>query len=178
MEWMIMPLKRYAEFSGRSRRQEFWLYTLFVILLWILLIAVLGAVFGVAFTALGANPSPEALLTSLGGGGLAAFGLLGIIWLALLIPGLAVSIRRMHDTDRSGWWAGTPVILYYSASFLPFVLEPGSTASLIIQGVFSLAWFVTGVIFIVFSCLDGTRGPNRFGADPKDPSADYGEVFS
>ena len=64
-----------------------------------------------------------------------------IVWLLLLIPNLAVAVRRLHDTDRSGWW----LLLI----FLPI-----------------LGWLA----LFVFYCLDGTRGPNRFGTDPKDLS--------
>jgi uncharacterized membrane protein YhaH (DUF805 family) len=58
--------------------------------------------------------------------------------LAVLLPGIAVSIRRLHDTDRSGWW-------------LLIVLVP----------------LVGAILLIVWYCTEGTRGPNRFGADPK-----------
>jgi uncharacterized membrane protein YhaH (DUF805 family) len=176
---MILPLKRYAQFSGRSRRQEFWLYSLFVVLLWIALFMLVGVVFGAAMSKLGTNAGPESVLTSVSSGGFAALGLMVIVWLALLIPGIAVSVRRMHDTDRSGWWAGVPTILYYGSSLLSFSLTPViGTASVIVSGVLSLIWFVTAIIFLVFACLDGTRGPNRFGPDPKGPDSDLESVFS
>jgi uncharacterized membrane protein YhaH (DUF805 family) len=64
----------------------------------------------------------------------------GLFALVNLIPGLAVWIRRLHDIDRSGWWA--------LLIFLPI-----------------LGWFA----LFVFACLDGTRGANRYGPDPKNP---------
>ena len=70
-----------------------------------------------------------------------------ILWLALLLPTVAVSVRRLHDRDMSGWWYA-PVILL---AWVP-----------LIGGLIGLA-------FLVVMLLRGTPGPNRFGADPKDP---------
>ena len=119
MEWMTMPLQRYADFSGRSRRKEYWMFFLFVIIVAI----VLGIIEGV----LG--------LTGMIGpyGPLTALFLLGII-----IPAIAVQVRRFHDQDKTGW----------------FVL-------------LGLIPFVGGLIVLVFMCLEGTRGPNQYGPDPK-----------
>ena len=76
------------------------------------------------------------------------YGPLTVIFLLLLIiPGIAVQVRRFHDQDKSGW----------------FVL-------------LGLIPFVGGLIVLVFMCLEGTKGPNRFGPDPKDPAG--AEVFS
>ena len=86
MEWMFLPLKRYAEFSGRSRRKEFWMFMLFEVVGYI----VLGIIEGI----LGLN--------SLLGG---LYGPLSALFaLAMFIHGLAVEDRRLHDTARSGWW--------------------------------------------------------------------------
>jgi len=74
-------------------------------------------------------------------------GLLGIFVLGSIIPAIAVQVRRFHDQDRSGWF----VLL----NFIPYL---------------------GGLIVLVFMCLDGTRGPNRFGPDPKDPASTH--VFS
>ena len=122
MDWMLMPLRRYAEFSGRSQRKEYWMFVLFQIIV----VVVLGIVEG----ALG--------LTGMVAG---VYGpLTALFLLAVLIPGIAVGIRRLHDTDRSGWW----ILL----SFVPII---------------------GAIVLIVFFVMDGTRGPNRFGPDPKDP---------
>jgi uncharacterized membrane protein YhaH (DUF805 family) len=110
-----------------------------------------------------------------------------IVNLGLLIPTLAVSVRRLHDTDRSGWWllaplAGLPVFLIGLAGTGISVLQPGGTpnfggmfAILAIGGLLTLGF---GIMVFVFTCLDGTRGPNRFGPDPKDPNGDLETVFS
>ena len=122
LDFMLMPLKRYADFSGRSRRKEYWFYILFI---WVVVL-VLGIVEGMAG------------LTGMVGG---VYGpLTTIFYLATLIPTIAVAIRRVHDSDKSGW----------------FVLVP--------------------IYNIILMFLDGTKGPNRFGPDPKDQTAT--EVFS
>ena len=127
MEWMLMPLKRYADFSGRSRRKEYWMFLLGVIIIYIVL-AFLGG-------GMGAMTDPEA------GGGIGAI-LIGIFALAIIIPMIAVQVRRFHDQDKSGWF----VLL----NFVPFV---------------------GGLIVLVFMLLEGTKGPNRFGPDPKGENA-------
>ena len=73
-------------------------------------------------------------------------GLLGLWWLITLIPNLAVAIRRLHDTDRSGWWL-----------FIGMIPLVGT------------------IILLVFMFTEGTRGPNRFGPDPKagEPQPTY-----
>ena len=103
MEWMLMPLRRYAEFSGRSQRKEYWMYTLGLIIVYV----VVGFVEGI----LG--------LTGMIGG---AYGpLTALLLLGTLIPGIALGIRRLHDIDKSGWWLliafvpliGSLVLLYF-----------------------------------------------------------------
>jgi uncharacterized membrane protein YhaH (DUF805 family) len=120
MDWMLMPLRRYAQFSGRSRRKEYWMYTLFVVLVSLIAGAIDGA---------------------LGLAGESGYGPLGgIFTLATLIPSIAVGIRRLHDTDRSGWW-------------LLIALIP----------------LIGALVLLFFFVSDGTGGPNRFGPDPKNP---------
>ncbi|MFZ2237722.1 MAG: DUF805 domain-containing protein [Dokdonella sp.] len=85
MNWFLMALKKYATFSGRSRRSEYWFFVLFYLIIYV----VLAIIDGVAGTM-----SSES-----------RFGLLsGLFALAMLIPSLAVGARRLHDTGRSGWW--------------------------------------------------------------------------
>jgi len=117
LDFMLMPLKRYAEFGGRSRRKEFWSFFLF----YIIVSVVLGIVEGMAG------------LTGMVGG---AYGpLTAIFYLGVLIPYIAVAIRRMHDQDKSGW----------------FILIP--------------------IYNLILLFLEGTKGPNRFGPDPKEETS-------
>ena len=86
MEWMLMPLKRYADFSGRSRRKEYWMF--------ILLIVLAAIVVGVIERVLG-------LSGSVGG----VYGPLSLILiLGIFIPALAAQVRRFHDQGKSGWF--------------------------------------------------------------------------
>ncbi|AYQ36859.1 membrane protein [Burkholderia aenigmatica] len=112
-------LNKYATFEGRARRAEYWY---FVLLSFILSIA--AQVIGVAGRHAG-------LITLL------LLGVLSLVSLALIIPGIAVSVRRLHDTGRSGW-------------FLLIALIP----------------IVGSILLLVWTCSRGTEGPNRFGADP------------
>ncbi len=85
MNWYLTVLKKYAVFSGRARRKEYWYFVLFNVLISL----VLGFIDGL----LGLTPEGS------------GFGLLGGFYsLAVLIPGIAVAVRRLHDTGRSGWW--------------------------------------------------------------------------
>jgi uncharacterized membrane protein YhaH (DUF805 family) len=126
VEWMILPLKRYADFEGRSRRKEYWMFVLGLVIV------------AVAVTLI-------ELLLGLEGSVAGSYGPLTLLlFLAVFIPGIAVQVRRFHDQDKSGW----------------FVL-------------IGLIPFIGSLIVFVFMLLEGTRGPNRFGPDPKgtdDPS--------
>ena len=135
MEWMILPYKRYFDCSGRSRRKEYWMFTLFNVLAFIAIVLI-GLV-GVPWhdsSSMEPNPEPGVLMWI-------AIGLGVIFWLATIIPSIAVSVRRFHDQNQSGWM--------YLLGFIPYV---------------------GGIVVLVFMCIEGTKGENRFGADPKDPS--------
>jgi uncharacterized membrane protein YhaH (DUF805 family) len=142
MEWMLMPYRRYADFSGRSRRKEYWMFMLFTIIVYVVCFALIAA--GGALSGLDpATGAPQfGVLAWVG------FGLLGIFALGSFIPALACQIRRFHDQDKSGW--------FWLLAFIPYA---GS------------------VILIVFMCIEGTKGENRFGQDPKGIQ-NLGEVFS
>ena len=174
MEWMFLPLKRYAEFSGRSRRMEYWMFALFQILLvfafWFLLIVIGG-------TAL--MTGDVGGLMAGGGAIMIVLALFGLVWLALIIPGIAVGVRRLHDTNRSDWWllaplAGYAVMLVGSTMAVGSAESPGVGATLAMVG--GLITFVLGIVVFIFMLLDGTRGANRFGEDPK--GAAHQEVFA
>ena len=119
MNWYLEVLKKYAVFSGRARRKEYWYFCLFNV--------IIGIVLGVIDYATGSHSNQ------------ASMGLLGGIYsLAVLIPGIAVTVRRLHDTDHSGWW--------------------------LLIGLLPL---VGAIVLFVFMLSDSTPGENRFGANPK-----------
>lgn len=146
MEWMLLPLKRYAQFSGRSRRKEYWFFFLFLLIVSMVLMA-LDSMLG-----LGGSTSRdfERSATGMSASYYSSAGILTFIFaLATFIPNLAVAIRRLHDTDRSGWW--------------------------LLIGLIPL---VGAIVLLVFFLTDGTRGPNRFGPDPKETPADVAAPFA
>lgn len=138
MEWMLMPLRRYADFQGRSRRKEYWMFFLLLIVVYSVFMVPLMLSGAAASMAGQQTPGPLFFV---------GFGLIVILALALFIPSIAVQVRRFHDQNRSGWMVLIGLIPY-----------------------------VGGLILLVFMCLEGTRGPNRFGPDPKDPA--HQDVFA
>ncbi|MXO74251.1 DUF805 domain-containing protein [Altererythrobacter aerius] len=143
MNWMILPFKRYAEFSGRSRRMEYWMFTLLnAIVMTVLIVFALGAGGAAGVLEADASGDPAAGLMALFGG----MGLLIVVYgLAILIPSIAVTVRRLHDRDMSGWW-------YLGA---------------IVGGMIPYVGFLVSIAFLVLMALPGTPGPNRYGPDPK-----------
>lgn len=167
MEWMFLPFRRYAEFSGRSRRKEYWMYTLFYVLVLFALI-ILGFTLG-ASAFVSAGTGAVAGLGALGGGILLIGAIALIFVLATIIPSIAVAVRRLHDTDRSGWWYAAPVGLSFVSGMFT-----GTGLDLVI----SLATLALSIVLLVFYCQDGTPGPNRFGGDPKGRGGEHlSEVF-
>jgi uncharacterized membrane protein YhaH (DUF805 family) len=103
---------KYAEFNGRARRSEYWWFYLFQLLTLMVLFLIEGAI-----------GSP--------------FVLTGIAMLAMIIPSLAVAVRRLHDSNKSGW--------LYLIAFVPF----------------------GGIVLLIFFVLDSTPGDNQYGPNPK-----------
>ncbi|MCT2398882.1 DUF805 domain-containing protein [Novosphingobium mangrovi (ex Huang et al. 2023)] len=142
-QYMIMPFNRYADFSGRSRRMEYWGFTLLnAIIISVFVIAAMGFNTSILSSSLeGARPDIS--------GGVSIFLILGFIYiLAVLIPSIAVTVRRLHDRDMSGWW------------YLGFI----------VLGALPVIGLIASLAMLVIMFLPGTAGPNRYGEDPKDPT--------
>jgi uncharacterized membrane protein YhaH (DUF805 family) len=118
MDWYLGVLKKYAQFEGRARRKEYWMFVLINFLIAIVL--------GVVDNALGL----------VGSSGIGMLG--GLYALAVLVPGIAVGVRRLHDTGRSGWWL--------LIGFVPLI---------------------GAIVLLVFLVGAGNAGPNAHGDDPK-----------
>lgn len=116
MSWFIEALKKYAVFSGRARRSEYWYFVLFYIILYAVFLGV-----GIAIKA----PA-----------------IVAIVALGLLLPAWGVTVRRLHDTGRSGWW--------------------------ILIGIVPL---VGGIVLLVFQVMDSQPGANEYGPNPKEVPA-------
>ncbi len=132
--------RNYVTFNGRAMRSEYWWFILFSIIVSIL-IAVIEAGLGLG----------QGMMTR--GDGMFSVnysgGIISNIWaLGNFLPALAVGVRRLHDTDRSGWWL--------LIAFIPLI---------------------GAIVLLVFFCSRGTSGPNRFGRDPLR-AIDAGETFS
>ena len=114
MNWYLEVLKKYAVFSGRARRKEYWMFILFNMIIAVALGIIEGLV-----------GSP---------------GVVGTLYsLAVLIPSIAVLVRRLHDTDRSGWW--------------------------ILIGFIPVIGFI---VLLVFTIQDSKPGKNQYGDNPKE----------
>jgi len=113
MNWYLDVLKKYATFTGRARRTEYWMFALFNIII-IAVLTFLDTLMGI----------PGVLS--------------GLYSLAVFLPGLAVAVRRLHDTGKSGWW-----ILIALVPFIGFI------------------------VLLVFMVLDSQPGENQHGPNPK-----------
>jgi uncharacterized membrane protein YhaH (DUF805 family) len=115
VNWYLAVLKNYVGFTGRARRQEYWMFTLISAIIYVVL---------------------EILLLATGS---QIFQIIYYLYaLAVLLPSLAVFVRRMHDVGRSGWW--------------------------ILLGLIPI---IGAIILIVFAATAGQQGPNQYGPDPK-----------
>lgn len=127
---MFEPLRRYAEFRGRSRRSAYWL--------WMLLQGVLFTLLSLLAGAQSVERGPFGYQVADPVGGLVPLGAVAALGTLVIIPNLAVQVRRLHDSDRSGWW----LLLHLVPVLGSFVL-------------------------FIFFLLDGSVGPNRYGQDPR-----------
>jgi uncharacterized membrane protein YhaH (DUF805 family) len=177
MEWMFMPLKRYAEFGGRSRPMEFWMFFVLQLILYtVLLTATFVVAGGIAgLSSIGNNGSAAAsglvgMFATLG-----IFALvLGLVYLALLVPNLAVSSRRLHDTGKSGWWQliyWVPWLLGMVVSFMNMGSPSSGLAG--VSLIFSGLQMIGLIVLIVFYVLPGTPGPNQYGPSPMGNPGGY-----
>ncbi len=131
MDLMLQPLRKYADFSGRARRSEYWLFVLFV--------ALVQMTAGILSWFVGGDLSDNAFATP-------ASGIIALIYfgfcLYILVPSLAVSFRRLHDSGRTAWWL-----------------------------LLGLIPILGHLVLLIFMILDGTPGDNRYGANPKGPAS-------
>lgn len=136
--------KNCFKYEGRASRSEFWWFYLYSVLLIVAIFVIIGVVGGLAA---GAASGRDTTASSMIGGSavLAAFA---VYFLAIFFPMLSLAFRRLHDSDKSGWF----LLLY----FVPF----------------------GGIVLLVFYCLPGTLGGNRYGPDPKATPVSVANTFS
>ena len=140
MRWILEPFRRWADFSGRSRRLEFWLFWLAA-----MIVQMIASYFDAA--------SGQAVVV--GGMGLATL----IVTLIFLVPAASVGVRRLHDIGRAGWW-----MLLFALPYLGWIasVENGG------QGVIAAILFLLGlVVLVVLLVQPGAIADNRYGQNPK-----------
>jgi uncharacterized membrane protein YhaH (DUF805 family) len=116
----VMKIK-YAQFEGRATRSEYWYFVLF----YIIGALIVGLLDGV--------------MSGLTGGNAGGIGILSLLYfLGTLVPSIAVGIRRLHDTGRSGWW--------YLIALIP----------------------IASLVLLAFFTIDSQEGENKYGANPKE----------
>lgn len=126
MKWFIKAFRQYADFSGRASRQEFWMFVLFNLLFamaWALVAGLLTGLLGDSF-------NQESRLMFM-------YKLIAIYYAVTTVPAMAVGVRRLHDTGRSGWWM-----------------------------LIGLVPLVGSIWLIVLMCSDDNPGDNRYGSPP------------
>ena len=170
-------LSKYAVFTGRARRAEYWYFVLFMVLVsWALSIwssvklLPLFLLDGPGAADAWTNPFE---ILKLGG---APMIISGIFSLAMLLPSLAVFVRRLHDTNHSGWWV-LAFYLFYIVDlvllvfFSVYVVQMSGAMSgalyAVIFLVLSLGLLAFAIVLLVWLCTAGTVGPNKYGPDPK-----------
>ncbi|HGM6770167.1 TPA: DUF805 domain-containing protein [Stenotrophomonas maltophilia] len=129
MQDMTLALKRYAQFEGRANRREYWMFQLFLFLV-AAAVSLLAGVLAIIM-----RSSPDALSAILIG----MMALLGLMWLATIVPLIAVNVRRLHDCNQSGW--------LYLLALVP----------------------MGGLVILVFALLPGTPQENPYGPVPAGP---------
>ena len=154
LEWMLMPYKKlYPVIAGRSSRREFWMFALLNLIVLIVFLA-----FFFSFAGGAALLDPSNMGSAMVGAGMGLMLLLFIpfyIWLLLTaVASLAVTVRRFHDLNLSGWI----YLVFLVLGAVPFVN------------------ILSSIALLVMMCLRGTQGPNKYGEDPTDTSG--AEVFA
>jgi len=179
---IFQPLVKYVDFQGRARRSEFWLWVLFRIAVGMVMGTVMTSVM---FTGMNfQNPDPSQFM----GRYFSVMPLMQIVNLGLLLPSIAVAVRRLHDINRTGWWYIMPIVVAFVGMILFFIFFGTQIFTLIgnngnmtdqqsMQFVFSmfgsmflclfLPILIAEIVMFVFYVTDGTPTTNRFGPDPK-----------
>ena len=149
VDWAKRPIEKYADFTGRASRPEYWWYTLALVVTY-LVISIVENIVG---------------LNGMAG----SYGLLSLLlMLATLVPSIAVGIRRLHDTNRSGWWL-LIALIPYGLMVLAGIFAMGGAGAiglLAMMGLISVVALIGAVVLLVFMVLPGTPGDNRYGPPP------------
>lgn len=148
IDWAMRPIHKYADFSGRAPRSEYWWYTLAMVVVAIV-ISIVESIVG---------------LDSV----FATYGPLSLLFMiALILPGLGVTVRRLHDTSRSGWWILIAMVPYAIVIVMAgMAAASGSMGGLAVAGMLGIVALIGAVVLLVFMVLPSTPGDNRYGPNP------------
>ena len=159
---------KYADFTGRARRSEYWWFYLFTFL--VMLLPILVIIFSALIGAVsGGDDIPTGWLIPI----IIAAIVLFVMMLVFLVPTLAVQTRRLHDTGRSGWWIVANYAISFVASFVRAILldfndfagtSKGAIAVCVLLYLINLG---IGIAIFVFTLLDSHKGENQYGPSPK-----------
>ncbi|MEN9911831.1 MAG: hypothetical protein RI956_275, partial [Pseudomonadota bacterium] len=142
---------KYATFTGRARRKEYWLFILFNI--------IIGFVFALIETVIGMEF------------GLSKKPISAIYALIMFIPGIAVTVRRLHDTGRSGYWILGNILPFIFLLLSAYLIKDFSFDNPFFKGILVvmpiIIMTITGLIVFYFLCLDSQSGDNQYGSNPK-----------
>ena len=172
MKYFIKCWKQYADFKGRARRKEYWMFLLFLTII----STVLGLVLGVGLAV--QNFSTISMYNSLTTNPFVFFGfgegwvrivfyVCAAFYLASILPNLAVTVRRLHDIGQKGTWLF--LLLIPLALELILLLNMDSVQIAVIFSIInSLCNMVITGLYIVLGCIDGQKGENQYGLNPKE----------
>lgn len=143
-------------YAGRINRGKYWLAVLIYLAISVVIAGAGFIMLGNGILELADESADEGIVVGLLSKGIGFLLLALVIYIPLIVSGVFVGIKRLHDRDKSGWW----LLLFY---LVPVLLNELSHASLL----FSLASFAISVwAFVELGCLRGTVGPNKYGPDP------------
>ncbi len=184
VEALKTGIHKYVVFSGRASRQEYWKFILGIFIVSVLIILLHGLAFGptvqeVVRTTVAADGPTTTVrgLNSKYSGGLPGT----VFSLFCFVPALAVAARRLHDTNRSGWWLTAPLLATVIGAVVVILVEIGPSAALAafrtngnihVQtgsgiGLVALLFiFASWITLLVWLCKRSTPGPNRYGPNP------------
>ena len=143
-------------YQGRINRAKYWLAVLIFLVVNLLVAAIGFIMFGNSLLTLSDATADEGIVVGLISKGIGFFLIALVIYIPLIVAGVFVGIKRLHDRDKSGWW----LLVFY---LLPTLLNGLADLS----SIFALAAFAISIwAFVELGCLRGTQGPNRYGPDP------------
>jgi uncharacterized membrane protein YhaH (DUF805 family) len=149
VDWVKRPIEKYADFTGRASRSEYWWYVLALCVAYLVL-SIVESIVGLNHMFL--TYGPLSLLLMLG----------------TLIPSIAVGVRRLHDTNRPGWWLLIALVPYglMALAGIMAVMGGGLFGFMAMMGLIGIVAMIGGIVLLIFMVLPGTPGDNQYGPNP------------